>query len=229
VCRVSPGALLRRILPASVIAVQACGEPEDAPLFPEEAAHISRAVERRRREYATVRRCARQALEQLGQPPGPILSGPHREPLWPPGVVGSMTHCASYQAAALALSSEIATIGIDAEPNEPLPDGVLSVITLDAERTQLAELAALEPSIRWDRLLFCAKESVYKAWFPLTGTWLGFEQASITIDPMAQRFSARLLVPGPKLDGVPLAGFDGRWLAEQGLLITAIAVPQSRS
>lgn len=225
-CRVTSGALLPRILPAAVIAAEACGEPEDAPLFPEEAAHISRAVERRRREYATVRHCARQALQLLGQPPAAILSGPHREPLWPPGVVGSMTHCAAYQAAALARSSEIATIGIDAEPNEPLPDGVLPVISLDAERTQLAELAALDTSTRWDRLLFCAKESVYKAWFPLTGAWLGFEQASISIDPVGQRFSARLLVPGPRLDGAPLAGFDGQWLAEHGLLITAITVTQ---
>ena len=73
-------------------------------------------------------------------------------------------------------------------------------------------------------MLFCAKESVYKAWFPLTGRWLGFEQAHITLDPAAGAFTARLLVPGPEVDGRELTAFDGRWLARGGLIITAISV-----
>jgi 4'-phosphopantetheinyl transferase EntD len=78
----------------------------------------------------------------------------------------------------------------------------------------------------WDRLLFCAKEAVYKAWFPLTGQWLGFAVADITIDATDGTFSARLLVPVPALDGAPLGdGFAGRWLASDDLLLTAIAVP----
>jgi len=81
------------------------------------------------------------------------------------------------------------------------------------------------PGVSWDRLLFCAKESVYKAWFPLTRRWLGFEQAAITVDPRAGAFTAELLEPAVALDGRRLAGFAGRWLARDGLVLTAITVP----
>ncbi|WP_245645149.1 4'-phosphopantetheinyl transferase family protein [Pseudonocardia acaciae] len=229
---VTDGAALGRILPASVVAVEMFGDdPEEATvaLMPEEAAHIAGAVQRRRREYACVRHCARKGLAALGLSPVPILSGSRREPLWPAGAVGSMTHCAGYRAAAVARASEVATVGIDAEPHEPLPDGVLSVISRNEERARLDELAAHDPATMWDRLLFSAKESVYKAWYPLARDWLGFEQASIELDPVRRRFSARLLVPGPELDGTRLDGFEGRWLVRDGLLLTAIAVPRAET
>ena len=78
--------------------------------------------------------------------------------------------------------------------------------------------------VHLDRLLFSAKEAVYKVWFPLTGRWLGFEQAHITLDPAAGTFTARLLVPGPDVDGRELTAFDGRWLARGGLVLAAISV-----
>ncbi len=79
--------------------------------------------------------------------------------------------------------------------------------------------------MRWDRLLFSAKESVYKAWFPLAGRWLGFEDAIVAVDRGFGSFSARLLVPGPVLGGRELTGFSGRWLVREGLILTAIAQP----
>jgi 4'-phosphopantetheinyl transferase EntD len=113
----------------------------------------------------------------------------------------------------------VRTIGIDAEPHQPLPGSVLPVVSLPAERAALTALAAGHPGVCWDRLLFCAKESVYKAWFPLTRQWLGFQQAEITIMDYGI-FEARLLVPGPSL-----TGFTGRWLVRDGLVLTAIAEP----
>ncbi|MBO0877952.1 MAG: 4'-phosphopantetheinyl transferase, partial [Pseudonocardia sp.] len=95
------------------------GDASCVPLWPEEAAHIGHAVPRRRDEYACVRHCARQGLAALGIAPAAILSGSRREPLWPPGAVGSMTHCAGYRAAAVARASDVAAVGIDAEPHEP--------------------------------------------------------------------------------------------------------------
>ena len=73
-------------------------------------------------------------------------------------------------------------------------------------------------------MLFSAKESVYKAWFPLTRRWLGFEEASVTIDPVRQAFTARLLVDGPVVNGARLAGFEGRWRVRDGLIGTAIVI-----
>jgi 4'-phosphopantetheinyl transferase EntD len=77
----------------------------------------------------------------------------------------------------------------------------------------------------WDRLLFSAKESVYKAWFPLAGRWLGFADAVITLTPAAGIFSARLLVNGPVVAGRAVTGFTGRWLVRRGLIVTAVALP----
>jgi 4'-phosphopantetheinyl transferase EntD len=88
----------------------------------------------------------------------------------------------------------------------------------------LTTLAAEAPGTCWDRLLFSAKESVYKTWFPLTQRWLGFEEAEISVDPENGTFSARLLVPGPVLDDRQVTEFSGRWLARSGLVLTAIAV-----
>jgi 4'-phosphopantetheinyl transferase EntD len=216
--------VIEEILLPAVAAAEEFGDRADAVLFPAEQAVIARAVERRRREFATGRACARAALARLGHPPVAILPGERGSPGWPPGIVGSITHCAGYRAAAVGKAAEVLAIGLDAEPDQPLPDGVLGAISLVAERASLGDLARSAPGPSWDRLLFCAKESVYKAWFPLTGRWLGFEQAHITLDPAAGTFTARLLVPGPEVDGRELTGFEGRWLARDGLILAAICV-----
>jgi 4'-phosphopantetheinyl transferase EntD len=150
--------------------------------------------------------------------------GEKGEPLWPAGVVGSITHCASYRACALARTTDLLTIGVDAELNEPLPAGLLADVALPEERRRIGGLAAAAPAVCWDRLVFSIKESVYKAWFPLARSWLGFEDATVAIDHRRGTFSARLLVPGPDVGGAELTGFAGRWLVEGGLLLTAIAV-----
>lgn len=216
--------MIGEILLPAVAAAEEFGDRPDAVLFPEEEAIIGRAVEKRRREFTTARACARAALARLGQPPVAILPGERGSPGWPPGIVGSITHCAGYRAAAVGRAAEVLAIGLDAEPDQPLPDGVLGAISLAAERASLDDLARSAPGPSWDRMLFCAKESVYKAWFPLTGRWLGFEQAHVTLDPAGGTFTARLLVPGPEVDGRELTAFDGRWLARDGLILTAISV-----
>ncbi|HLK00926.1 MAG TPA: 4'-phosphopantetheinyl transferase superfamily protein [Streptosporangiaceae bacterium] len=214
--------MLARILPPEVVAVEAFEDDQDATLFPEEEAVIAAAVAKRRREFATVRACARAALARLGERPAAILPGADGAPVWPEGVAGSLTHCDGYRAAALARTSDVTTIGLDAEPAGPLPDGVLDLVATAAERVQLAALAARAPGTHWDRLLFSAKESVYKAWYPLARRWLGFEEAELTIDQNGGTFVARILVPGPVVDGATVTRFDGRWAAGDGLILTAI-------
>ena len=112
-------AMIEEILPDGAIAVEARDDSADAALFPEEEALLASAIEKRRREFATGRMCAHSALQQLGYPAGAILRGSRGEPLWPEGVVGSITHCDGYRAAAVARSQEIVTLGIDAEPTPP--------------------------------------------------------------------------------------------------------------
>ena len=162
-----------------------------------------------------------------------------------------MTHCAGYRACAVAHDRDVLTIGLDAEPHDPLPDGVLGAVASGDEQARLAALAISAPGVSWDRVLFSAKESVYKAWFPLTRRWLGFEDVAVTIAPAAGTFTARLLldgpdvngaalsafapatgtftarllVDGPEVNGAALTAFEGRWLVHAGLIITAIVVP----
>ena len=216
--------MIERILPSGVACAEAFSDAPGTVLFPEEEALVVRAVERRRHEFATARDCARRALAALGVTPLPILRGERGAPQWPPGFVGSITHCTGYRAAAVARASDVLTIGVDAEPNDSLPERVLQLVSLPAERTMVRDLATAVPSICWDRLLFSAKESVYKAWFPPTRRWLDFTDADIAIDPADGTFHAHLLIDSPVVGLRRHTGFTGRWLAEQGLILTAVTV-----
>ncbi|MET7370464.1 4'-phosphopantetheinyl transferase superfamily protein [Streptomyces sp. NPDC005566] len=215
--------MIEQILPPTVIVSESFGDPAGMSLLPEEEPLVAAAVEKRRREFTAVRHCARQALGALGMPPVPILSGPRGAPVWPAGVVGSMTHCEGYCASVLARSSEFAALGVDAEPHGPLPEGVLEAIGLPGERARTRQLSAEAPSVCWDRLLFSAKEAVYKAWFPLTGRPLDFEEADIVFDRRAGTFRARVLAPRP-----PVAVLTGRFLVDPRLVCTGVALPAAR-
>ena len=211
-------------MPPPVACAESFVDPPEAVLFPEEEAVIARAVPKRRQEFTTARHCARTALATLGAPPAPILPGEMGAPTWPAGYVGTMTHCAGYRAAAIARSDRVASLGLDAEPHQPLPSGVLPLVTLPEERDWLTAYGQRWPDIHWDRLLFCTKEAVYKGWFPLANRWLGFQDALVTIDPDGT-FEARLLVDGPPLLGAgPLQTIAGKWLVSDGLIITATLV-----
>lgn len=216
--------MIDRILPPTAASAEAFDDGMPVALFPEEERLIANAVEKRRVEFATARGCAHRALASLGLAPGPVPCGQRGEPIWPAGVVGSIAHCRGYRGCAVAQASELTTLGIDAEPHEPLPSGLLGDIADSGEREALRGLAASVPEVHWDRLLFCAKEAVYKAWYPLAERWLGFEDATLEIDPERRAFTARLLVPGPRVDGIELNAFSGRWLVGDGLAIAAIAI-----
>ncbi|MFE3492754.1 4'-phosphopantetheinyl transferase [Streptomyces sp. NPDC059175] len=217
--------MIDELLPETVSAAELFGVAlPAAALLPEEERHVSRAVHERVREFSAGRWCARRAMAGLGVPPVPVLPGPRGEPGWPSGLVGALTHCEGFAAAVVARSAEVLALGIDAEPARPLPDGVLEAVALPGERAGLPHQPDGAPSLPWDRMLFSAKESVYKAWFPMTGRPLGFEDAFLSFDPGDGTFTARLLVPGWPLGDDLLTGFRGRWAVRSGLLLTAVAV-----
>ncbi|MDT9684219.1 4'-phosphopantetheinyl transferase superfamily protein [Streptomyces sp. TRM76323] len=209
------------LLPSGVSVAEAFHDPPDLPLLGTEAEEVSRAVDKRRREFTTARWCARRALAGLGIGPVPIPRGERGAPVWPDGIVGSMTHCQGYRAAAVARDTDLRSLGIDAEEHLPLPDGVLGLVASEGEREHLAELARVRPGVHWDRLLFSAKESVYKAWFPLTRRWLGHDEAELVFAADGT-FAARLLAHDPR---VPAEGFTGRWAVDGALAVTAVTVP----
>jgi 4'-phosphopantetheinyl transferase EntD len=225
--------MIEKILPAGVASAELLEYPEDLKPYPAEEHLIAKSVEKRRRDFIGARHCARLALAQLGEPPVAIGKGERGAPVWPRGIVGSLTHTDGYRAAALAHKLRFRSVGVDAEPHGALPEGVLDSVSLPPEREWLRGVGAdgSIPALHFDRLLFCAKEATYKAWWPLTSRWLGFEDAHITftIDKSsdgagAGTFHSDLLVPGQTNDGgVPLTSFDGRWMIGDGLILTAIA------
>lgn len=218
---------MRVVLPdsADLVYAEMYDDPSHLAALPAEEPLIARSVAKRRNEFITVRHCARVAMAQLGVPPSPILKGEKGEPHWPDGVVGSLTHCEGYRGAVVGRSSAVRSVGIDAEPHGVLPKGVLDAISLPVERT---EISALPGELHWDRILFCAKEATYKAWFPLTQRWLGFEDAHITFtvgsDGTTGDFVSRILIDPAALSGPPLIELAGRWSVAGGLALTAIVL-----
>jgi 4'-phosphopantetheinyl transferase EntD len=217
--------LLSGVLTPRVVAAELYSDPEDIAPLPEEEPLIARSVAKRRNEFVTVRYCARQALGELGVGPVPILKGDKGEPCWPEGVVGSLTHCEGFRGAVVGWSSDVRSVGIDAEPHDVLPKGVLDAISLPEERHQLG---ALPGELHWDRILFCAKEATYKTWFPLTHRWLGFEDARISFEVdgtgTAGTFVSRVLIDPAAEQGPPLEVLRGRWSVRDGLALTAIVL-----
>ncbi|MCW2689753.1 MAG: phosphopantetheinyl transferase component of siderophore synthetase [Mycobacterium sp.] len=224
------GTLISAVLPDATQALAAAelyDDPPDLTPLPDEEPLIARSVAKRRNEFITVRYCAREALRELGIGPVPILKGEKGEPCWPDGVVGSLTHCQGYRGAVVGCSGQVRSVGIDAEPHDVLPHGVLDAISVPAERNEIAAIETAAP-LHWDRILFCAKEATYKAWFPVTKRWLGFEDAHIVFDVdstgTAGRFESQILIDGAALFGPPLRTLPGRWSVADGLALTAIVL-----
>lgn len=214
---------LRQLVP-SVVATAA--RREDDPwlrLDPREELYIASAVPERRAEFRTVRECAKDALAQLGASRPCQIPGLHGEPSWPDGVVGSMTHCRRYRAAAVALNTRVAALGIDAEPHEALPPGLISDIAIPRERKELARLSGRYPEVQWSRLLFSAKESVYKAWFPIQRSWLGFEDVEVRF-VRGRKFIATFLGDPLVLAHTVFTTMVGEWAVDRGTLVTAVCV-----
>lgn len=179
------------------------------------------AVERRRREFATGRACARRALAALGAPAhGPLPRDERGAPVWPPGTLGSITHCTGYRAAVAARAGEATALGIDAERRpRPLSERASAVIATDWESSQLARLQREFVSLLpWSTLLFSAKEAVYKAWHPHARRPLSFRDAEVRIHPVDE--GGGLLAVRPTRLALP--ELSGGYRFDGGLLVTVV-------
>lgn len=191
------------------------------PLFDSEEPVVAQAVEKRKWEFRAGRHCARCALGALGLPESAIPSGADRAPLWPAGVVGSITHTGSgsqaYAAAVVARASEVRALGLDAERAEPLSENLEPRVLTAGELAFVGTLPERERGLV-AMLHFSAKEAFYKCQYPLTQRFLGFHDVEVTFELERNRFLARLY-NAPETDDFRVAG---QFVLADGLIVTGI-------
>ncbi|MCE8508283.1 4'-phosphopantetheinyl transferase superfamily protein [Ruegeria pomeroyi] len=187
--------------------------------YPEELAALSRATTKRQREFAAGRAAARLSLRELGAPALAIPMGTDRAPVWPPGLLGSITHTDTACLAATAWEGEIRLLGLDMEPDTPLDTDLMETICIPAERDWLARQ---DMAGHWAKLIFSAKECAYKAQYRLSRALIGFDAIAIRPDPVSQSFAATFQTDIPPFSrGETL---HGRFARGGGLIITVLAV-----
>ncbi|MFC1603051.1 4'-phosphopantetheinyl transferase [Pseudomonadota bacterium] len=163
-----------------------------------EAQLVKRAIPKRQNEFLAGRFCARAAMAQLGEAPTAIGMGPLREPLWPTGVTGSITHHNGFCAAVAAPADRCSGVGIDLAPNDPtLLEKEAAIVFTGRERDALSPGGPLSclPRIAW----FSAKESVIKVVSSRVGRWIDLREIN--------------LYPIPQTEGI---GFEARFRSNTG-------------
>lgn len=174
--------------------------------FDEEAAVMAQAVPKRRTEFFAGRAAAHRATEKLGRNRVPIGMGQDRAPIWPEGVVGSISHCEGLCVALVGEAAIWRAVAVDVEPDADLPNDVWDEVLLPAERAELSALPAQQQGRR-ARQVFSAKEAVFKLQYPTCRKWLGFGDVQIEFDDGGQRFGAQIDGKiGAEFCGVPVSG-----------------------
>lgn len=217
------------LFPAGAVAAVLLEPGDLATLLPAEAACLKRAVKKRLREFAAGRQCAHRALEELGVRDVAVLMAADRQPVWPGGIIGSITHTDGYCAAVVARRERLQAVGLDAELAAAVREELWPIICGELELAQLLRLASSRQASR-ATLLFSAKEAFHKCQFPLTGEWLGFEDVAITIETLGGSHGEFTVFPQRPL---ALAAhtpppWRGRFFLDERLVSTGIGLAVQR-
>jgi 4'-phosphopantetheinyl transferase EntD len=198
-------------------------------LYPEEAAHLGRAVPKRAREFAAGRLCARLVLTELGIRDFPIKAALDRQPVWPEGVVGSITHTAGFCAAVAADKKHVAAVGMDCELTGSVKTELWGHLFRDGETHWLRSLPPSDQAGA-ATLIFCAKEAFYKCQYPLTREWLNFHDAWIELPAWGARqgifniHASRSIA----LASYAVLPLTGRFLFHEQFVTAGVALPASQ-
>jgi 4'-phosphopantetheinyl transferase EntD len=210
------------ILPQSV--AFSGGSPLDLsePLADTEVTAIRNARPIRIVQFRAGRHHARRAVAKLGIEYVTLPRGRSGAPIWPRGIVGSISHCGSYAAAVAARQADIMTIGIDVEDAPPL-DGEMSALVCHPEEIRPFSATALTRSL--PNIIFSVKESIYKAYWPVTESFLDFHDLLVQLDIEHRAFNAELVnLSRPALFGQ--RRFAGRFDCSHSLTFAATVVPR---
>ncbi len=156
---------------------------EDLLLPEEQRAVTTRDLESRRASGAA-RHLARDLMLELGRPVAAIGRGRFGEPIWPAGLVGSLAHDPVMAVAAIVSGPADMSLGIDVEPAEPLPDDAVSLVMTAGD-----DLGTVSRHLA-GRILFAAKEAIYKAVHPLDGVILSHDDVVVNLSAACGRTRA---------------------------------------
>lgn len=177
----------RLMLPAGTATCATLLSDPPTALLQVESLSTARMGQKRLREFVAGRSCARLALATLGLQGVGIPVGPDRAPVWPAGVVGSIAHTGHLAVAAVAPSTLVTALGIDAESALALERDLWSRVCRPEE---LAWTATQSDPALAATLLFSAKESIFKCLWPQTRIFLEFGDLSVMPDTQTGTFSA---------------------------------------
>jgi 4'-phosphopantetheinyl transferase EntD len=208
-------AALRAIAPVELTCAGGALDPIPGLLYPEEEAYIASARIKRRREFIAGRYYARLALAQLAAPAQAIPVGASRAPRWPTGTLGSITHTDTLCLAVAARSSELLSVGLDVEPDAPLDQELWQLVLTPDERAELGRMQNYCHSL--SKLVFVAKEAVYKMYHPLTGHFLDFQDVTVSFDIEHGQFIACVRPACPPIGAK--RHFAGRFARAGGALL----------
>jgi 4'-phosphopantetheinyl transferase EntD len=167
----------------------------DYRLHPEEETAISgQAVAKRRADFVTGRAAANRAMRQLGiEAPPPLRQGKLREPLWPEGIVGSITHSRPWTIAVAARRSAISAIGIDLESSARMKEEDIS--RQIGSESELAWMRGFGDPVRALTMIFSSKEAVFKAFIsPHCQRYFDFKDVQLVWLSERESFRGNLLV-----------------------------------
>lgn len=193
-----------------------------ADIFPSEQEIVGSAVDKRKAEFSTGRALAARSLQLLGVPRQPILKGSKNEPLWPTGLVGSITHTSEICIVAVARESVCGGVGVDVEKCDANVSELAHLIfsSGEAERYMARTGRHRDDTVR---RTFSAKESVFKAVFVHLGRFVDFDEVSIEFDDRLQSFIATATDDG-KLDELLISG-KGGYVFYDDLIVTNFVLP----
>lgn len=173
-----PSSGLRDLFPPGVAAAELRGPGDARLLYPAETDNLKAAVPKRVGEFTAGRLCARRALAELGIHNFAVRVGDNRQPLWPPRMIGSITHTRGFCAAVVAVEGDLRALGIDSEVVGEVPQEIWPTVCLPEERSWLASLPDSKRAAGVT-LIFSAKEAFYKCQYPLTSEWLDFHDVQV--------------------------------------------------
>lgn len=149
-------------------------------------------------DFSTGRYCAMKALEQIGIQNVIIPIGKDREPIWPEGIVGSISHCESLTGAIVSRKADHISLGLDIEEIGRVTADLWPYVFTDKEIEYLNTLPIDQQELICTSI-FSLKEAFYKFQFPITNLFLDFLDVEVQIPELNRMVVLSGLIPSSSL------------------------------